>query len=71
MEYSAVTSTSVAAVAYEDESNTLGIRYMNGSEYHYYGVPREVFEGILGASSVGRYVDQYVKKAGYSCTRVG
>jgi hypothetical protein len=71
MEYQAVSSTSVAAVAYDVASSTLGVRFLKGGEYHYYGVPQEVHEGIFGSSSVGSYIDQYVKKAGYAFAKVG
>ncbi|MEA2880614.1 MAG: hypothetical protein QOF14_5810 [Hyphomicrobiales bacterium] len=70
MEYITVSSTSISAVGYDDASNTLGIRFINGTEYHYFGVPQDVFEGAKSAPSVGRYVDQYVKKAGYAFARV-
>ena len=39
-------------------------------EYHYYQVPQEVFEGFVVSASCGRYLDQYVKKAGYAYARV-
>ena len=70
MEYFSVSSTSVSAVGYDHASNTLGVRFINGSEYHYYGVPESVFDGLRSASSVGTYLDQFVKKAGYSYSRV-
>ena len=71
MEYFSVSSSNVAAVGYESGTNTLGVRFHDGSEYHYFGVPEEVFDGLRTASSVGSYLDQNVKKAGYSYTKVG
>jgi len=65
MEYVPVSSSNVAAVAYDDATNTLGVRFLNGTEYHYSGVPRDVYEGLLNASSVGSYLNEHVKKAGY------
>jgi hypothetical protein len=70
MDYVPVSSKTVSAVGYDDASNTLGVRFQNGSEYHYFGVPREVFEGLQSASSVGSYLDQSVKKAGYPFSRI-
>ena len=70
MEYQSVTSSNVAAVAYDDASSTLGVRFLNGTEYHYTGVPRDVYEGLLSASSVGTYLNQQIKKSGYGYTRV-
>jgi hypothetical protein len=71
MDYVSVSSSAIAAVGYERETNTLGVRYLDGSEYHYFGVPEDVFEGLRSASSIGSYFNQYVKKAGYSFSKVG
>lgn len=70
MEYQSVTSSSVAAIGYDPDANTLGVRFVHGGEYHYYGVGPDVFEGLKSSSSVGTYLDQYVKKAGYAFARV-
>ena len=71
MDYIAVSSSTVAAIAYDAETATLGVRFLAGSEYHYQGVPEDVFVGLQTASSVGKYLEQYVKKAGFPYTRVG
>ena len=71
MDYVQVSSSNIAAVAYDDASNTLGVRFLNGGEYHYHGVPRSVFDGLLEASSVGRYFDANVKKPNYPFSQVG
>lgn len=70
MEYTFVQSTSLDAVAYDPATSTLRVRFKHGSEYEYYGVPHSVFVGILSASSAGRYLDQYVKKAGYRYSQI-
>jgi hypothetical protein len=71
MDYVQVSSSNVAAVGYDDDTNTLGVRFLNGTEYHYLNVPKDVFEGLKSASSVGTYLNQYIKKGGYSYSRVG
>ena len=71
MDYVTVSSSAITAVGYEGETNTLGVRYLDGSEYHYFGVPEDIFEGLRSASSIGSYFNQYVKKAGYSFSKVG
>jgi KTSC domain len=71
MDYVSVSSTSVAAIGYESETNTLGVRFQNGGEYHYFGVPEDVFEALKSASSIGSYINEYIKKAGYPCSKVG
>jgi hypothetical protein len=71
MDYVSVSSTSVEAIGYESETNTLGVRFQHGGEYHYFGVPEDVFEALKSSSSVGSYINEYIKKAGYPCSKVG
>lgn len=70
MEYANVSSSNVSAVGFDDESSTLGVRFTNGAEYNYFGVPRNVFDSLLSAPSVGRFLNQYVKSV-YPYQRVG
>lgn len=70
MEYVSVSSSHVSQVGYDPESNTLGVRFNDGGEYHYYNVPIGVFNGLRSASSVGQYFDQNVKKAGYPFKKI-
>ena len=70
MKYVRVSSSNIEAVGYEEATQTLGVRFMGGGEYHYFRVPETVYNGLLSASSVGRYFDGYVKKAGYRCQQV-
>ena len=71
MDYQPVSSSTVAAVGYDDATSTLGVTFIKGGVYHYHGVPRTIFEGLLNASSVGGYLDANVKKAGYPYSKVG
>lgn len=70
MEYVSVSSSTISSIAYDEASNTLGVRFHNGAEYHYFGVPQDVFESMRSAPSVGRFLDQNIKKAGYGYARV-
>ena len=70
MEFIPVSSSNVAAVGYDPESATLGVRFNNGAEYHYFNVGTEVYQGLISASSVGGFLDAFVKKAGYQYARV-
>jgi hypothetical protein len=49
---------------------TLAVNFVNGTEYHYYAVPPEVAEQRRVAPSAGRFLNDNVKKAGYSYARV-
>jgi hypothetical protein len=70
VEYVSVSSSTISAIGYEEASNALGVRFHNGTEYHYFGVPQDVFEAMRSAPSVGRFFDQNIKKAGYGYARV-
>jgi hypothetical protein len=61
MEMHNVDSSNVAAVGYEEDSQTLQVAFNNGSTYQYFDVPQAIFDGLLGASSVGQYLNQNVK----------
>ncbi len=71
MERIAVESSTIASVGYEAETTTLEVAFHRSGVYQYYGVPAEVFEGLLHASSKGSFFDQMVKKPGYPYRRVG
>jgi len=50
-----VESSNIAAVGYDSETETLQIRFHSGKTYQFYGVPDNLFEGLLTAESVGKY----------------
>lgn len=56
-----VYSTSVKSVGYTARSKTLGIRFDDGSLYHYSGVPRSAYEKLLKAESKGRFVSENIR----------
>jgi hypothetical protein len=70
MNYVSVRSSTLEAVAYDETSSTLGVRFRNGSEYEYSRVPESVYRGILSAPSAGRYFQTHVKDAGFRFRRV-
>lgn len=70
MERTPVQSSSVSSVGYDRESSTLEIEFLNGSVYQYFGVPESIFNGLMNAPSKGTFLDQFVKKAGYSYARI-
>jgi hypothetical protein len=70
MDYVPVSSRTISMVGFESESLTLGVVFANGTEYHYFNVTQDIFDGFLSASSPGRFLDASVKKAGYSYARM-
>ncbi|TRZ49770.1 KTSC domain-containing protein [bacterium] len=70
MERTPVQSSSVSSVGYDRDSSTIEIEFLNGSVYQYFGVPESIFNGLMNAPSKGIFLDQFVKKAGYSYARI-
>jgi len=70
MERIPVQSSNLASVGYGPGTATLEVEFLSGAVYQYFGVPESVYEGLLNAPSKGRYLDQFVKKAGYSYARI-
>lgn len=69
MKRSPVTSSNVASVGYDGTNQTLEVEFNDGSIYQYFAVPDYVSEGLFVAwsrgESVGRYLNENVKKVGY------
>lgn len=55
-----VNSSNLVAVGYESDSETLRIQFHDGT-YDYYQVPEHIYQGLLSASSKGRYHASYIK----------
>lgn len=61
MERQSVSSSNVASVGYEEDTQTLEIEFHNGSVYQYYDVPKNVYEALMSATSVGSYLASNIK----------
>jgi len=70
MERIPVESSDLASIGYDANTSILEIQFNNGSIYQYSDVPEGTYDGLMTAESKGRFLDQHVKKAGYSYTRV-
>lgn len=51
-----VQSSNVVSIGYDAETQVLEIEFRSGV-YQYQGVPRQVFDGLLAADSVGKAVN--------------
>lgn len=56
-----VSSSNIAAVGYDAESQTVYVQFLNGSTYAYKGVPEHEFENLRTAPSVGSYLNRNYK----------
>ena len=71
MERVTVQSSMITSVGYDRGSATLEVEFRESGIYQYYGVPPELHEGLLNAGSKGSYLNQFIKRGGYPCTKVG
>ena len=61
MDRRTVRSRSVASAGYDERSRTLEVEFTNGSVYQYSDVPLGVYEQLLSAESIGRFVNQQIR----------
>jgi hypothetical protein len=71
MERLPVQSSNLVSVGYDPETLTLEIEFHNGGIYQYIGVPPEIYEGLISAGSKGTFFHQFIKKGGYTYSKVG
>jgi hypothetical protein len=69
MERIPVTSTSIASVGYDAASYVLEVEFGNGHVYQYFDVPESVVREFREASSLGTYLNMYIRDA-YRCTQI-
>ena len=50
-----VQSSNINALAYDEEENSLYVRFNSGGEYKYLNVPYYEYRDFLGASSKGKF----------------
>ncbi len=57
-----VTSSAINSATYNTGNNMLTIEFKQGSKYDYPNVPREHYDGLIHAPSVGKYFNQHIKQ---------
>lgn len=63
MNRQAVTSSNIASIGYDANSQTLEVEFLNGGVYQYFDVPQYIYDGIMNADSHGQYLAQNIKGA--------
>ncbi|MDP3014666.1 MAG: KTSC domain-containing protein [Candidatus Subteraquimicrobiales bacterium] len=54
-------STQVESHTYDPETSTLYVRFTRGGLYSYYGVPKEVYQGMNDMEATGKYFAANIK----------
>lgn len=65
-----VDSSHISEIGYDENAQTLFVRFINGSLYEYYNIPPDIYDNLLYATSKGSYLYQHVKAPGYDYARV-
>jgi KTSC domain len=65
-----ISSSNLAAVGYDQNTQVLEIEFRNGSIYQYFNVPSSIYSGLMGAVSHGQYFDAYIKKGMFPCKKI-
>ena len=68
MERQEVDSSNIDAVGYDETTQTLEIEFRNGV-YQYEDVPEDVYEGLMGADSIGGFFHECIRDV-YPCFRI-
>ena len=63
MEYIDVSSSNIRAVGYDEANSSMHVKFNSGSLYEYRNIPYYIYEGMLSATSVGRYFHSHVKNS--------
>jgi hypothetical protein len=58
-----VSSSTIAAIGYDEETGTLEVEFVSGTVYRYRGVSQDVFEDFRAALSKGRFFNWHIKDA--------
>ena len=61
MNITAVESTTLAALAYDDAHEILQLEFRSRAIYRYFGVPAPVYEALLAAPSRGEYFNRLIR----------
>ena len=60
-------SSAIRHARYDTTANRMWITFTSSfKEYEFCGVPQDVYDGLLSASSVGQYYDNYIRDK-YQC----
>ena len=61
MDRISVQSNNIRSIGYDTDRRILEVEFKSGSIYQYSGVPEHEYEGLLNASSKGRYLNTHIK----------
>ena len=60
MEREQVSSSNVKSIGYDINTSILEVEFKNGRVYQYFNVPINVYNAIINASSIGKYLNSNI-----------
>ena len=57
----AVVSSAISDVTYEEDTEQLIVKFRSGRRYTYLAVPPSIYQALVDASSVGKFFNENVK----------
>ena len=63
-------SSNLASAGYDDKSSELHVKFRNGGQFVYSGVPEETYKMLVTASSPGSFFHKNVKGGGFKYRQV-
>ena len=70
MDRNNVASSNVRSVGYDPQTSTLEIEFLSSGIYQYYGVPENMYQQLMSATSKGQFLNTYIKNQ-YAYSRTG
>lgn len=59
-------SSNVSRVFYHEPTQTIGVQFVSGGLYSYLGATEEIYENLVHAPSVGKYLNDVIKSFPYT-----
>lgn len=56
-----INSSAIASASYDDEDQSLEVTFNSGQTYTFAQVPQDIFEGLVGSPSPGRFYHSVIK----------
>ena len=61
MERQSVSSSNLASIGYDAENEILEVEFKHGGIYQYFGVPENIYDELMNASSQGVYFSANIR----------
>ena len=71
MERQELDSPALKSIGYDEKEKIMEVEFIRGGVYHYFDVPKRVYEELMNADSLVRYFLEHIKMKDVEWKRVG